>query len=66
MSKVRCYGKYLLLEVKHKGKKYDCVVSSDCKNLFECDPEPEDRVEIENIIRDAAYNLEIENLNKLG
>lgn len=66
MSKVNCTGKYLLLEVIHDKIVYNCVVSSDCKNLFECDPEPKDRVEIENIIRTAAYNLEIENLNELG
>ena len=66
MSKVKCTGKHLLLEVKHNNIVYDCVVSFDCKNLFECYPIPDDLIEIENIIRDAAYNLEIENLNELG
>lgn len=42
------------------------MTSSDTKNLFECTPKPENWVEIENIIRDAAWNLEIENLNELG
>lgn len=66
MSKVRCTGKYLLLEVIHKGVTYECMTSSDTKNLYECTPKPEDWVEIENVIRDAAWNLSIENLDELG
>jgi hypothetical protein len=37
------------------------MVSSDFKNLYECDPKPENWVEIEDIIRDAAWNLDIKN-----
>jgi hypothetical protein len=64
--KVECIGKYFILQVNHNGIDYECVVSYDCKNLFECHPQPNDWVEIENIIRDAAYNLEIKNLDELG
>ena len=53
-SKVMCTGKYLLFEVIHKGIVYECMTSSDTKDLYACDPEPEDWVEIENVIRDAA------------
>lgn len=66
MSKVTCTGKHLLLEVVHNNITYDCMVSFDCKNLFECDPSPENWTEIEDVIRDAAYNLKIINLNELG
>lgn len=66
MSKVKCYGKNLLLEVEHDDIVYDCLVSSDCKNLYECEPTPNSWVEIENVIRDAAWNLKIENLDELG
>lgn len=66
MSKVRCTGKYLLLEVIHKGVTYECMTSSDTKNLYECTPKPEDWVEIEDVIRDAVWNLSIENLDELG
>ena len=65
-SKVRCTGKYLLLEVIHKGITYECMTSSDTKNLYECTPKPENWVEIEDVIRDAAWNLSIEDLNELG
>jgi len=65
-SKVRCTGKYLLFEVIHKGITYECMTSSDTKNLYECTPEPENWVEIENVIRDAAWNLRIEDLDELG
>jgi hypothetical protein len=65
-SKVRCTGKYLLFEVIHKGIVYECMTSSDTKDLYACDPEPEDWVEIENVIRDAAWNLRIENLDEVG
>jgi hypothetical protein len=63
---VRCVGKYLLIEVDHNGITYECMTSSDTKDLFECNPEPESWVEIEDIIRNAAWNLEIENLDELG
>lgn len=66
MSKVKCYGKHLLLAVEHEGIVYDCLVSSDCKDLFECDPAPDSWTEIEDIIRDAAWRSEIENLDELG
>jgi hypothetical protein len=42
------------------------MTSSDTKNLFECTPQPEDWVEIEDVIRDAAWRGEIENLDELG
>ncbi len=66
MSQVICRGKHLLIEVEHEGITYDCLVSSDCKNLFECDPKPDSLVEIENLIREAAWKGEIENLDLLG
>jgi hypothetical protein len=66
MNKVICRGKHLLIEVRHNGITYDCVVSYDCKNLYECEPKPDIWVEIENIIRDAAWRGEIEDLDKLG
>ena len=66
MSKVICTGKYLLFDVIHKGVTYECMTSSDTKNLFECTPQPEDWVEIEDVIRDAAWRGEIENLDELG
>jgi hypothetical protein len=66
MSEVRCTGKYLLFDVIHKGVTYECMTSSDTKNLFECTPQPEDWVEIEDVIRDAAWRGEIENLDELG
>jgi len=65
-SKVICTGKYLLFNVHYNGIVYECMTSSDTKNLFECTPDPEDWVVIEDIIRNAAWNLEIENLNELG
>jgi hypothetical protein len=63
---VKCTGKHLLIEVTFEGIVYDCLVSSDLKNLFRCDPIPENWVEIENLIRDAAWNGNIENLEELG
>ena len=64
---VECTGKHLLINVKlTDGQEFDCIVSDDCKNIFRCDPEPESITEIEDIIRDAAWNLEIKNLNELG
>ncbi len=66
MSKVICRGKHLLIEVNHNNKTYDCVVSYDCKDLLECDPLPDMWVEIEDIIREAAWRGEIVNLNELG
>ena len=66
MSKVECTGKHLLLEVKHKGITYECIMSFDCKDLFECDPKPASWTEIENVIRDAAFNFKIKNLEELG
>jgi hypothetical protein len=66
MSKVRCIGKHLLLQVEYNDITYDCMVSYDCKDLFKCEPEPDCWTEIEDIIRDAAWNLEIEDLNELG
>jgi hypothetical protein len=66
MSEVRCTGKYLLFDVIHKGVTYECMTSSGTKNLFECTPQPEDWVEIEDVIRDAAWRGEIENLDELG
>jgi len=66
MSNVICRGKHLLMEVRHNGITYDCVVSDDCKHLYECEPKPDSLVEIEDIIRDAAWRGEIEDLNELG
>jgi hypothetical protein len=66
MSKVTCTGKHLLLQVEHNNITYECMVSYDCKELFTCEPEPDSWTEIENIIRDAAWNLEIEMLDELG
>lgn len=66
MSKVICRGKHLLIEVNHNNETYDCVVSYDCKDLYECEPKPDSLVEIENIIREAAWRGEIEDLDELG
>jgi hypothetical protein len=63
MSKVKCYNQYFLLEVEHNGVTYDCMVSSDFKDLFECDPSPDCWVEIENIVREAAWSGEIEGID---
>lgn len=63
MSKVEYIGSYYIFTVIHKDIEYECVTSSDCKNLFKCTPEPENWVEMENIIRDAAFNLEIKNFD---
>ena len=65
-STVECTGKHLLMEVKHKGTTYECMVNFDCKDLFKCDPRPDNWVGIENVIRDAACNQQIKNLNELG
>jgi hypothetical protein len=40
MSKVEYITKYHVLEVKHKEITYECMVNSDFKNLYECDPKP--------------------------
>ena len=70
MSKVTCIGKHILLTVEHNGVEYYCVVCGGIKNLYECDPNPQEhgstRLEIEDIIRDAAWSLNIENLDELG
>jgi len=66
MSKVECTGKHLLMDVEHNGITYECIVSYDCKDLFECDPKPDSWTEFEDVIRDAAWNLKIENLDELG
>jgi hypothetical protein len=63
MTKVRRISTHYILEVKHNSITYECTVSYDFKDLFECEPKPENWVEIENIIRDAAWNGEIENLD---
>lgn len=70
MSKVKCIGKHILLIVEHNGVQYECVVCSGVKNLYECTPHPKEHnstwTDIENIIRDAAWNLEIQDLDTLG
>ena len=63
-TKVEYTGKHLLLNVYHNGVLYECVVSSDCKDLFKCNPAPNNWIEIEDIIRDAAFNLNIKNLDE--
>jgi hypothetical protein len=63
MSKVRRISTYYVLIVEHNGIDYECVVSYDLKDLFECYPEPKNWVEIENIIRDAAWDGDIENFD---
>lgn len=63
MPKVKHISTHYILEVEHNGITYECTVSSDFKDLFECNPKPKDWVEIENIIRDVAWNGEIENFN---
>lgn len=68
MTSVECVGKHILISVKHEGVEYDCIFCDGVKNMFECDPPPPDGnwTLIENIVRDAAWNLEIKNLNELG
>lgn len=56
MSQVTCIGKHYILEVVHNDISYECTVSYDFKDLFECHPKPTNWVEIENIIRDAAWS----------
>jgi hypothetical protein len=62
MSEVKLISTHYILEVTHNEVKYECTVSFDFKDLFECTPSPNDWVEIENIIRNAAWNGEIENI----
>jgi hypothetical protein len=64
MGKVRRISTHYIIEVEHNGITYECTVSYDFKDLFECTPKPKDWVEIENIIREAAWNGEIENFNE--
>jgi len=66
MSQVRCTGKHLLMEVEFNGVTYECLTSFDCKDLLGCEPEPENWLHIEDLIRDAAWRGEIENLDLLG
>lgn len=66
MSKVKCTGKHILIEVEHKGVTYNCVFCDGVKNMYECEPEPQSWNEIVDIVRDAAWNLKIENLDELG
>jgi hypothetical protein len=66
MDKVKCIGKHILLEVQHDEITYECTVCDGVKNLYSCEPRPKGWTEIENVIRDAAWNLKIENLNELG
>lgn len=66
-TKVKYIGKHILLIVEHNGVEYECIVCSSVKNLYQCNPNPEEHnttwTDIENIIRDAAWNLEIEDLD---
>ena len=64
--KATCIGKHILLDVEYKGAEYECTVSEDCKYIFNSDPEIENKVELEFLIREAAMNGEIKNLNELG
>ena len=64
--KAICVGKHVLLHVEYKGTEYECTVSEDCKYIFNSNPEIENIVELEFLIRDAAMNDEIEKLNELG
>jgi hypothetical protein len=63
---VTCTGKYLLIEVIHEGVTYECVTSSDLKNLYECTPDPESWTGIENLIREAAWRGDVQDLDLLG
>lgn len=60
---VRYIGKHLIFIVTYNDIEYEVITSEDTKDLFDIYPEPESRVEIEDIIRDAAWNLEIENFD---
>ena len=64
--KATCTGKYILLTVEYKGVEYECTVSEDCKYIFNINPDIENIVELELLIREAAMNGEIKNLNELG
>lgn len=66
MSQVRCVGKQIRIEVEHNGATYECLFCDSLKNMFECDPEPENWVQLENLVREAAWRGEIENLELLG
>jgi hypothetical protein len=59
---VKLITKHLVMIVTFEGVEYEATTSEDTKNLYDVHPEPKSRVEIENIIRNAAWNLEIENL----
>jgi hypothetical protein len=63
MNKVKHISTRYILEVEHNGITYECAVSFDFKDLFECEPKPENWVEIEDAIRDAAWRGEIKNLD---
>jgi len=61
--KVRYITKHYVFIVTYKGVEYEVTTSEDTKNVYAVYPEPESIVEIENIIRDAAWNLKIENFD---
>lgn len=65
---VECIGKHILITVTHEGVEYDCVFCDGLKNMFECNPEPEDGnlMKIAEIVQDAACRGEIKNLDLLG
>lgn len=60
---VKLIAKHFVMTVVFEGVEYEAITSEDTKNLYEIHPEPKSRVEIENIIRNAAWNGEIENLD---
>ena len=63
MTAISLISTHSVLAINHDGVYYECTVTSDFKTILSIEPEIENLTELEMIIREAAMNGEIENLN---
>ena len=63
MTKINLITTQYVLNVIHNDIEYECTVSYDFKDIISIIPEIENIIELANIIRDAAMDGNIENLN---
>jgi len=59
-KKVSLITTYYLLNVVYKKINYECLVSYDFKEIYECEPHPENLVELSDFIRDRVMDGDLD------
>jgi hypothetical protein len=59
-KKVSLITTYYLLSIVYKKIKYECLVSYDFKEIYECEPQPESLVELIDFIRDRVMDGDLD------